>query len=346
MKKIQAISFSPALQWTIARFTASPVALRLSTLRPSHLSSLLLAALLCTGSQTHAQKAYPIDLLGLAGKIAVPQSTQGCYAGSTTKTDPSNGAVSIVNLDPTYKEIYDQLDKITKAAMDQAHSQMPARGQTPSTDQVQQMQQQAMQKASSMQGMSPQQMAAAQQAKSQSGAPSTAEMAVLQKMGKAQSAAGHISQTISEMSQKFNKLDKSKIDNVPMGANCPEVQQGGYAGPTCDCLVKKEVAYETARDANYNAYLQQVEGLIQEFLGKLKPDLTVVDDFEQTAKYGDALSNPVYKQLVVSVQRQALAGVVTALSTASGNWEDAAKMYVQLVNGRNGATVGCGGHKK
>jgi len=224
-----------------------------------------------------------------------------------------------------------------------ANAQMSS--QAPTADQVQQMQQQAMQKAASMQGMSPQQIAAANQAKSQSGAPSKEELAVLQKMGKAQEAAGRINQLIGEFSQKFNKLDKSKIDNVPMGANCPEVQQGGYAGPTCECLTKRDLTYQMARNANYNAYLQEVTMLIQTYMSKMKPDLTIVDDFEHTAKFGDALSNPVYKQLVGSVQKQAMGGVVVILAAASGNWEDAAKMYAQVVNGRSGASVGCAGHK-
>src|SRR5215472_8484381 len=114
--------------------------------------SVLLTALICIASQVHAQKAYPVVLLGLAGKIAVPGTTAGCYAGCTTATDPSNGAVSIVNTDPTYKEINDILDKFNKAAVDQARSQMPSQTQAPSADQIQQMQQDAMQKASSMQG--------------------------------------------------------------------------------------------------------------------------------------------------------------------------------------------------
>ena len=326
---------------------ASPIAARFTTLRRGlRLPALQLAALVCIAAQVRAQKASPIPLIGLTSKIAIPQNTQGCYAGCTISTDPSNGAVTIVNCDPTYKEINDQLAKINKAAMDEAQSQRNAPSQAPSADQVQQMQQQAMQKASAMQGMSPQQIAASQQAQSQSGAPSKAELAVLQKMGQAQSAAGRINQTINEMSQNFSKLDKSGIDKVPMGANCPEVQQGGYAGPTCDCLIKKEITYQTARDSKYNSYLQQVKALIDQFLLKLKPDLAIIDDFEETAKYGEALSNPVYKQLVVSVQRQGLGGVVAVLGAASGNWEDAAKMYAQVVNGRNGATVGCGGHKQ
>jgi len=304
---------------------------------------LLLLPTLLAGARACAQKAYPVELLGLLGKISVPQSTSACYAGCSTKTDAANGSVSIVNTDPTYKEINDQLDKITKAAMDAANAQ--AAPQAPNAEQVQQMQQQAMQKAASMQGMSPQQMAAAQQAKSQSGAPSASELAVLKKMGQAQTAAAQINKLINEMSQKFTHLDKSPIDKVPMGANCPEVQQGGYAGPTCDCLTKRDMAYQAARDAKYNAYLQQVTAIINEYLAKVKVQTAIVDDFEHTAKYGEALSNPMYKQLVGSVQQQALSGVVVILAAASGNWEDAAKMYANVVNAKSGASVGCAGHK-
>lgn len=314
-----------------------------STLR---LSILLFAALTCAGLASVAQNAYHVDLVSLMARITVPQNTTACYAGCTTKTDPSNGAVTVVNTDPTYQGINEQLDKINKAAFNDANAQMPNRSQAPSADQIQQMQQQAMQKAASMQGMSPQQMAAAQQAKSQSGAPSKEEMAVLQKLGQAQSAAGRITQLVNEMSQKFSKLDKSKINSVPMGASCPEVQQGSYAGPTCECLIKKESAYQSQREANYNQYLQVAAALIEDYMGKIKDQLVIVDQFEVTAKYGDAVSNPAFKPQVAAVQRQAMNGVVAVLAAANGNWEDAAKMHAQVVNANNGATVGCGGHKQ
>ena len=314
---------------------------RLPSLIPA---ALLLAGLLFAGSQTQAQKAYPVELLGLLGKISVPTDAASCYAGCTKTPDAANGSVSIVNTDPTFKEINDQLNRISKAAMDAANAATPT--QAPSADQVQQMQQQAMQQAAAMQGKSPQEIAAAQQAQAQSGAPSASELAVLKKMGQAQTAAAQINQLINEMSQKFSKLDKSQIDNVPRGANCPEVQQGGYAGPTCDCLMKRDQAYQTARVAKYNAYLQQVSAIINEYLSKIKVQAAIVDDFEHTAKFGDALTNPMYRQLVGSVQQQALGGVVATLAAASGNWEDAGKMYAYLVNAKSGASVGCTGHRE
>ncbi|HLI91972.1 MAG TPA: hypothetical protein VKU83_00090, partial [Puia sp.] len=289
---------------------------------------LLLASILLASMQARAQKAYPVELLGLLGKITVPTDAAACFAGCTKTTDPANGAVSIVNTDPTFKELNDELNKISKAAMDAANAQTSA--QAPNADQVQQMQQQAMQQAAAMQGKSPQEIAAAQQARAQSGAPSASELAVLKKMGQAQTAAAQINQLINEMSQKFTKLDKSEIDNVPRGANCPEVQQGGYAGPTCDCLTKRDQAYQSARVAKCNAYLQQVSAIINEYMGKIKVQAAIVDDFEHTAKYGDALSNATYRQLVGSVQQQALGGVVATLAAASSNWEDAAKIYAYL----------------
>jgi hypothetical protein len=306
-------------------------------------SILLQAAFLLAGTQVHAQKAYPVELLGLLGKLPIPESAALCYGGSTTKTDPSNGSVSIVNTDPAFKELNDELDRINKAAMDGMKT--PATPQPPTQEQVQQMQQQAMQQASSMQGMSPQQMAAAQQAKSQSGAPSKDELLVLQQLGKAQNAAGLINQLVSEMGQKFSKLDKSPIDKVSAGGNCPEVQQGGYAGPTCDCLKGRDQAYQTKRVAAYNSYLSEVKGVINDYLGQIKAQSAIVDNFEHAAKYGDVFSNPMYKQLAVQVQRQAMGGFVALLGACSGNWEDAAKMQANLVNAISGASVGCAGHK-
>ena len=318
----------PAPHTTVARFT-----------------TLLLSSLLLSATTAHAQQAYPVDLLGLLGKISVPEKSAACYAVSTKTTDPSNGVISIVSVDTAFHEVNDILNKMTKAAIDQASASLPST-QPPSADQIQQMKQQALQQAGAAQSAAQsgniQQMQAMQHARS-GGAASSSDIAILQKLGPAQTAAGNINRLIMEFSQKLAALDKSPINNVPMGPNCPEVQQGGYAGPTCDCLKAKDKAYQQKRVLAQDAYLLQVKAIVYDYLGKIKAETAVVDNFEHTANFGDALSNPTYKQLVVSVQRQALGGVTAILAACSGNWEDGAKMYANLVNANSGASVGCYG---
>jgi hypothetical protein len=302
--------------------------------------TLLFSLLLLVVIQARAQNAYPIDLLGLLGKISIPEKSSACYAGSTKTTDPSNGSVSIVSVDTTFHAVNDMLAKITGAALDATTAQLSS--QPPSAEQIQQMKQQAIQRATAAQNMSPQQMAAMQQPPS-GGMPSSTDLTVIKQMGPAQMAAGHINQLVMEMAQKLAVLDKSPINNVSPGPNCPEVQQGGYAGPTCDCMKAKDKVYEEKRVVAQDAYLSQVKAILNDYLGKIKAETAVVDNFEHIAKFGDAVSNPTYKQMVGSVQRQALGGVTGVLSVCLGNWEDAAKMYANLVNANSGASVGCYG---
>jgi len=266
-------------------------------------------ALLLAAPHIRAQKAYPIDLLGLLGQIPIPQTSNACYNGSTRVTDSSNGVVSIKNTDPTFGEINGLLDKITKAAMT---------------------------------GVNAQQIAAMQQGQG-GGVPSSADVAVMKQVGAAQSAAGRINQLMLEFAQKLGAIDKSAIDKVSSGPNCPEVQQGGYAGPTCDCMKSKDKAYRQKRVNVQDTILTQVKAVIYDYLGKIKAQAAIVDNLEHAAKYGDAVSNPLYKQLVGSVQRQALGGVVAILGACESNWEDAAKIYANLVNANSGASVGCYG---
>ena len=171
--------------------------------------------------------------------------------------------------------------------------------------------------------------------------PSAGELAVMKQMGAAQTAVGRINQLTIEMGQKLGTFNRQSIDTISQGPNCPEVQQGGYAGPTCACMRAKDLAYETKRVAAQDAYLSKIKSVILDYLGQIRTQTAIVDNFEHAAKFGDALSNPVYKQLVGSVQRQALGGVVAILGASMSTWEDAAKIYANWVNAKSGSSVGC-----
>jgi hypothetical protein len=103
------------------------------------------------------------------------------------------------------------------------------------------------------------------------------------------------------------------------------------------------VDYYTRRVAVMNNYVQQMAGLYQEYLPKMQAETAVIDDMEAKAKYGDAVSNPMYKQMVVSIQRQGFGSVTTMISLAGDVWKDAAEEYAKLVNAQSGASIPCSG---
>lgn len=282
-----------------------------------HFLRVLLFVLLCVCSGfARAQKAWQGDITALLSKIPMPGSSSISYAGCTKITDPSTGLISIKDNGPGFTDLEAQLDKIATEAMAGASAQ-----------------------AAAAQSASPQQMA--QQYRSNSGAPSPAELVVMKLIGQAQTAAGHINQLTLEVAQKKAKIF-AKLDSVKLGPVCPEVQQGGYAGPTCACLKGREVDYRTRRTPVMDSYVQQVAELYREYLAKMKVEAAIVDDMESKAKYGDAVSNPAFRQMVVSIQRQALVSVTTMMSLSGSAWNDSAKEYALLMNARSGASVPCG----
>src|SRR5262249_11664934 len=141
------------------------------------------------------------------------------------------------------------------------------------------------------QSMDPRQMAQQYRSSGGSGASSAGEMEVMKLIGQAQTAAGRINQLSLEMAGERGKIAKG-LDSVSMPPNCPEVQQGGYAGPTCACMQKREVDYRTRRVAAMNKYVEQMAALVRDYLPKMQAQAAIIDDMEAKAKYGDAVSNP------------------------------------------------------
>jgi len=303
----------------------------------------VLFCVFASGTSSYSQKAYPIGVGSLLSKIPMPRSSESCYTASTKSTDAANGAVSITDNGAGYKAVQEQLDKITKAAMTDAMGVgIPTAGAPASADQIEQMKQQAMARAMQAQSMSPQQLA---QMHSNPGSsrPGADEIQLIRLVGDAQMACGKINQLTTELSQKMLAVDRSAIENVPMGPNCPDVQQGGYAGPTCACQKQKATTYETKRVAASDTWLQKTDALLQEYLAKLSPLVAQVDDAVARTKYGDALSMPAYKQQVVNIQRMSLNAVTSMMSVAGSAWSDVAKEYAALVNAKSGASSGCFG---
>jgi hypothetical protein len=275
---------------------------------------LLTLLLLTAAASVRSQKAYPIDINLLLSKVPIPKSSAECYAAATKTTDASNGSISVQDNGAAYTALQDQYDKIMKAAM------ADAMGNMANAQQMAQMHNNPGSAASR---------------------PSQNDIALMKLIGDAQSACNAISHISAELQAKISALDHSAIQNVSIGPNCPEVRQGSYVGPTCDCQVGHATTYESKRVAARDALLEKVNSLLMEYIEKLKTQIAVVDDAEARSKYGDAITNPAFKQQVVNIQRQALGAVSAVTAFASSNWEDAAKQYAYFVNAKSGASTGC-----
>jgi hypothetical protein len=175
--------------------------------------------------------------------------------------------------------------------------------------------------------------------------PGASDVQLMKLIGDAQMSAGRIHQLIAELSGKMAQLDKSPINAVKIGPNCPEVQQGGYAGPTCECLKAHAIDYATRRVKAEDDYVQQVAALLREYIAKIRTETAIVDNMEQKAKYGEAVNNPAYRQMCVSIQQQALGAIPAVEGMSSSVWGDAANMYANQVNAASGASSGCAAHK-
>jgi hypothetical protein len=292
-----------------------------------------LLSLMCA---TNAQKAWHGDINTLTAKVPLPNSSSAGYALCNHTTDPSNGAISISGSGTVITDLQRQLMDALGAS---ASVSATATGAPPTAAQIEQMKQDAMARASAAQSMTPQQ--AAQMQKPTGSAP-VDDPALMRQIGQAQTAAGQITQLVNEMSQKAGKLNKG-LDAVKAGSNCPDVQQGGYAGPTCACMKARAQSYEQARTALMDDYMQQAINLVEQYMSRMRPLIAIVDDMVAKAKYGDAVSNPSFRQMVVMTQRQAMGGLTALLSISSGVAEDGARQEANLMNANSGSSVGCFG---
>jgi hypothetical protein len=102
-------------------------------------------------------------------------------------------------------------------------------------------------------------------------------------------------------------------------------------------------SYEQARTARMDDYMQQAINLVEQYMSRMRPLIAIVDDMVAKAKYGDAVSNPSFRQMVVMTQRQAMGGLTALLSISSGVAEDGARQEANLMNANSGSSVGCFG---
>jgi hypothetical protein len=285
---------------------------------------LFAASLLIVGYTAQAQTAWKGKLGTLMDRI--PQSTtcEGGY-GLCDHTTDDRKYITITGLGSGFTSLEKQMMEASGAPVP---GSMPADGQAPSPEQIEAMKQQALAKMAAAQNMTPQQAA---QMKKPTGSMPTIDSALGHQIGKAQNAAIEITKLVNEMSQKMNKIYKA-WDSVKLGPRCGEVMYKGLETSTCGCLIARATKYETSRTASLNAYISAVAELAHRYKALIRQQLDIVDDIELNLKYGDAVNNPSYRQVLVMAQRQAMNGVTTIMSAFSGITRDGAEQQARLLN--------------
>lgn len=290
------------------------------------IQSLILFVFLIGIGTVQAQKAFQIQVTSLLTKIPLPPNCSAAY-GSCKKETGADGRVSVTGIGGSIADLEDQMNQLAK---DRANNMMAANAAMPSADQVAKMQQQAQQ----MQGMTPEQ--AMQNAKNNAANQSNpSDMATIgKKIGQGQNAMIELHKILDEFNEKARAIfaaEKDSVDKVKSG-HCPDVRQGSYVGPTCACTQGITATYYQQRVAKRDGAAASMSTLIQTYMPRIKAQVSIVDDIVSSLKYGDAISNPAYKQLLVSLQQQAMGAVAPVAAAVSNITTDGGGEYANLQN--------------
>jgi hypothetical protein len=290
---------------------------------------LMVVATMVRGQQRPAR----LEINSLLNQVPIAQSSSACYSVCTTTIDAS-GISEIKDIGPTFKRLNDELTSIMTSGMNAVQASPTAANGSPAAptaDQIAKMQQDAMARAQqiSANGGNP---AAVMQAQANANRkPPTVSPAVMQGLNKASAASMQIQTLISELGGKLAAIAPV---SVPPEPKCPEVQQGGYAGPTCACTYARAVTGEQKRVAAEDGALQQKSALLNQYKHLIEDQIAIIDKLESDAKYGEGITDPTLLQMLWSAQRQGISGLVSFLSSAGGAWTEGANRYLYLVNAK------------
>ena len=286
------------------------------------------------------QKPATIQINSLINRIPALEASNVCYEASTKEKDPSNGSVSIKDNGHQFNELNDELNRMMNndmnamkdqgsAAANQAASAQDAQAQA--MQQAMQQQQQAAQMAN----MTPEQIQQMMKNSNHTQAPPKTDVNLMRQIGQAQSALGNLQQVLMEFDLKFAKISYTDKTTLAIPPNCPEVQQGGYAGPTCGCERDRAITSANTYVVAVNTDLQKMKEMIAQYKQRIADQVAVVDKLEMDYKYGDAVTDPNAKQMMWSMQKQAMNGFVDLLAKVSSGWSDGAKAYARVMTAKN-----------
>jgi hypothetical protein len=276
------------------------------------------------------QKPSKLEINSLLSQIPIAQTSSACYSVCTTTSDAS-GVASIKDNGPVFKHLQDELTAIMTAGMNAMQTAPGSQPAAPTAAQIAQMQQDAMARAQQLSQGGGNTAAAMQAQANANRKPPAVSPAVMQGLGKASTASMQIRTLVSVLGRKLAAITPA---SVPAEPNCPDVQQGGYAGPTCACTYARAVTGEQKMVAAEDAALQSRSALLHQYQNLIADQLAIIDKLESDAKYGEGITDATVLQMLWSAQHQGISGLVSFLSMADGTWTDGANRYLYLVNAK------------
>jgi type II secretory pathway pseudopilin PulG len=285
------------------------------------------------------QKPATVQVNSLINRIPALEASNVCYEASTRETDPSNGSVSIKDNGHQFNELNEELNHMMNNDMNAMKNQSyTAANQAASAQDAQQAQAQAMQQqqqAAQMANMTPEQIQQMVKNSNHTQAPQKTDVNLMKRIGQAQSALANLQQVLMEFDMKFAKISYTDKTTLKLPPNCPEVQQGGYAGPTCSCERERAITSANTYVVAVNSDLEKMKEMIAQYKQRIADQVAVIDKLEIDYKYGDAVTDPSAKQMMWSMQKQALNGFVDMLAKVSSGWSDGAKAYARVMTAKN-----------
>jgi hypothetical protein len=149
---------------------------------------------------------------------------------------------------------------------------------------------------------------------------------LMKQIGQAQSTVMQINALITELGSKLGKLTRHPPTTAPF-ADCMKY--------SCACSKETLIKNETRFIEPSDNYLQLEVALIKEYVPKIKDQVAIIDKLESDTKYGEAVTDPNIIRILWSIQRQGMNGFSSVLGMCNGISEDAAKIYLNLVNAKN-----------
>ncbi len=303
----------------------------------------ILLFFILSGRASFGQKPAVIQINSLIERIPALESCSACYEGSTLVSDPQNGMISIKDNGLHFNQLNDEISRIMKSDMDAMNNQKSfASNHAASTQEAEEAKAKAMeqaaqqqQQAAQMANMTPEQIQQMMKTNNHPAAPQKTDVNMMKRIGQAQSALGKLQQILSEFDMKFAKISLTDKTTLAVPPNCPEVQQGGYAGPTCSCEKNRSVISGNTYVGAVNTDISKMKEMISQYKPQIAEQIAIIDKVEFDYKYGESVSDPNIKQMMWSMQKQAMNGFVDLFSKVSSGWSDGAKAFARVVNAKN-----------
>ena len=296
---------------------------------------LLLTCAIATG--LHAQKCLELNTVALMAKMQTPGTGASYFAECATEKN-DHGQTVIVDYGQAEKDL-DAL--LQRTQMDFARASVGGgAGASSQADKAKAM-------AAAMQNMTDaqkqayvMQMASQMQANAMHPTATADNSQSVKLVMQAYAIAGtQLPPVINEFSAKYRDLlsaQKAEEDAIPQPhtSDCPGVDKTGL--PSCACVNDKEEAYWNKILAIRDEFNGKRAALLQQYLPRIKGMVGAIDDIVVKLNYGDAISNPQYKKMLLGAQSSAFGNAfVVPSSIIKDARHTGADAFVNLKNSKD-----------